>query len=246
MVGRAGIMSKAFWRSTLAACAVALLLPSVTVAQDTKAPPAGANPVGSWGNAKVTSETGVTSITLDPKQIEVVKAISGYFNEWQNLKGSFLQTDADKQRLRGRFFVKRPGRLRFEYSLPSRQLIIADGQNLAVQDLDIKTDDRIALDQTTFRLLLKNDVDLIRDARILEVQDSPDLVIVSLQDKSSEAPGKIRLFLTRSPALELKEWVMTDAQGRDTRVEIANLVKTEEIDPALFKIVNPGLKANQN
>jgi outer membrane lipoprotein-sorting protein len=246
MFGRAGMMSKAFWCSGLAACAIVLAVPTGARAQDTKAPPAASNPLGGWGNAKVTTESGVTSVTLDPKQVDVVKSISAYFNEWQNLKGNFLQTDAEKQRLRGRFFVKRPGRLRFEYSLPSRQLIVADGQMLAVQDLDIKTDDRIALDQTTFRILLKSDVDLIRDARILEVQDSPDLVIVSLQDKSSEAPGRIRLFLTRSPGLELKEWVTTDAQGRDTRVEIGNLVKTEEIDPALFKIVNPGLKATQN
>lgn len=210
-------------------------------AQDPKQP---ANPIGGWGAARVTTEPVVTGMTLDAKQMEIVKSVSGYFNELINLKGSFVQTDAEKQRLRGRFLVKRPGRLRFEYSLPSKQLIVSDGDMLAVQDLDLNTDDRIALDQTTFRILLRKDVDLIRDARILEVQEADDLIILALQDKNTETAGRIRLFLGKSPKIELKEWVTTDAQGRDTRVEIANLNTSEDIDPGLFKIVNPGMRKN--
>ena len=40
---------------------------------------------------------------------------------------------------------------------------------MAIQDLDLKTDERIELDYTPFRVLLRKDVDLLRDARILEV-----------------------------------------------------------------------------
>ena len=227
----------------VAAFAIALLgFAFGAAAQDPKQQPA--NPIGGWGAAKVTTEPAVTGLTLDAKQMEIVRSVSGYFNELINLKGNFVQTDAEKQRLRGRFLVKRPGRLRFEYSLPSKQLIVSDGDMLAVQDLDLNTDDRIALDQTTFRILLRKDVDLIRDARILEVQEADDLIIVALQDKNTDTAGRIRLFLSKTPKLELKEWVTTDAQGRDTRVEIGYLNTAEDIDPGLFKIVNPGMRKN--
>jgi outer membrane lipoprotein-sorting protein len=158
-----------------------------------------------------------------------------------NLRGAFVQTAADNKRLRGRFYVKRPGKLRFEYSLPSKQLIISDGQQLAIQDLDLNTDDRIALDQTVFRLLLRKDVDLIRDARILDLQEADDLIVLSLQDKAPDSPGRIRLFLTKTPNIELKEWVTTDAQG-EIRVELSGLVRSEDLDAGLFKIVSPALK----
>ena len=101
-------------------------------------------------------------IALEPQQVETVTKVSGYFNRLENLRGTFVQTAADNKRMRGTFFVKRPGRLRFEYNRPSRQLIVSDGKMLAIQDLDIQTDDRIALDQTPFRLLLRKDVDLLR------------------------------------------------------------------------------------
>jgi outer membrane lipoprotein-sorting protein len=210
------------------------------VAQDAKKDQP--NPVGggaAW-NAKVNNEA-TAGVELDAKQLALVGKVSAYFDGLNNLKGAFVQTGADNKRMRGRFFVKKPGRLRFEYALPSKQLIVSDGQMVAIQDFDINTDDRIALDQTPFRLLLKKDVDLLRDARIIDVQEADDIAVVILQDKNADATGRIKLFLSKSPALELKEWVTTDAQGLDTRLEVSGLVKSEEIDVALFKITSPSL-----
>lgn len=218
-------------------------LSGITLAQEAKKEPS--NPVGggTW-NAKVNPDASapVAGATLDAKQMELVNKVSAYFNQLDNLKGAFVQTGADNKRMRGRFFLKRPGRLRFEYALPSKQLIVSDGQMVAIQDFDINTDDRITLDQTPFRVLLRKDVDLLRDARILDAQEAEDLAVITLQDKSPDAPGKIKLFLSKLPQLELKEWVTTDAQGLDTRIEVSGLVKTEEIDVALFKITSPQIQ----
>jgi len=175
-------------------------------------------------------------ITLDESQVTVVKAVSDYFNALNTLKGSFVQTTSDQKRMKGKFSLMRPGKFRFDYARPSRQIIISDGEYLAIQDLDLNNEDRIALDQTPFRLLLRKNVDLLKDAQIMEVQQAEDLMVVALQDKSPDTPGRIKVYLSTKPELELKEWVTTDAQGLDTRVEIANVVKGEKLDAALFKI----------
>lgn len=202
---------------------------------------AAANPAGAW-DAKVAPEkAGTSGVALDEKQTELVKKVSGYFNDLKGLKGAFVQTGADKKRMRGKFYVKRPGKFRFDYALPSKQIIISDGEYLAIQDLDLNNEDRIALDQTPFRLLLRPDVDLLRDGRIVEAQEADDLMIVALQDKNPDTPGRIKLFLATKPELELKEWVTTDAQGLDTRVEVSELVKAEDLDANMFKIQSVGL-----
>ena len=214
---------------------------SGAIAQNPGKPPT--SPLGSppW-TANVKPESTVTGVTLEPQQIETVAKVSKYFNGLENLRGTFVQTASDNKRMRGKFFVKRPGRLRFEYNLPSKQLIVSDGKMLAIQDLDANTDDRLPLDQTPFRLLLRKDVDLLRDASIIEVQEAEDLIILALQDKSPDAPGQIRLFLTKAPDLELKEWVTTDSQGADTRVEVANLNRPEDLDVELFRVISPTLR----
>ena len=198
------------------------------------------NPIGGKFKTETTASASGSGITLDPKQVEAVKQVTAYFNDFQTLRGNFVQTDPDK-RQRGKFYVKKPGKLRFEYNPPSKQLIVSDGQQVAIQDLDIKTDDRISLDQTPFRILLKKDVDLMRDARIFDVQESEDLFVLTLQDKSPDAPGRIKLFMSRAPKIELKEWVTTDQQGKDTRVEVSNIDKSGDIDAGLFKITSPTL-----
>jgi len=60
------------------------------------------------------------AIAVSPRQVELVRQVSGYFNQLTILKGTFTQTGADSKRQRGKFHIMRPGRFRFEFSLPSR------------------------------------------------------------------------------------------------------------------------------
>jgi outer membrane lipoprotein-sorting protein len=191
-------------------------------------------------NAEVAPAKPGEAMTLNPHQTELVHKVSGYFSEINTLQGNFVQTGADNKRMKGKFYVKRPGRFRFDYARPSRQIVVSDGHYLSIQDLDLNNEDRVALDDTPFRLLLRSDVDLVRDAKIMEVQESEDLLVVGLVDKNPDTPGQIKLFLSTKPNLELKEWVTKDAQGLDTRVQVSDLTKSGELDAALFKIQTIG------
>ena len=195
-------------------------------------------PTDGWTGEVAPNNT--AGIILDAHQTKLVQKVSDYFASLQSLKGDFVQIGADKKRMKGKFFVKRPGRFRFDYSLPSRQIIVSDGEYLAIQDLDLNNEDRVALDQTPFRLLLRKDVDLLRDAKITEVQQADDLIVLGIEDKSPDSPGRIKLFLATKPNMELKEWVTTDAQGLDTRIELSQLVKADDLDANLFKIQQLG------
>jgi outer membrane lipoprotein-sorting protein len=209
------------------------------LAEDAKKP-LPPNPVGAQGSwtQTVNKEASISGEELDKRQIELIRKVTAYFNQMTEIKGLFVQTSADNKRARGKFYVQRPGRFRFDYSPPSRLVILSDGQYMAIQDLDLKTDDRVELDRTPFRVLLRKDVDLLRDANILEVKEVDDVIVLALQDKSPDTPGRIKLFLAKSPNLELREWVTTDSQGLDTRVELTEVTKAEALDPALFKATN--------
>lgn len=220
------------------ACAVVLgsfLGAGLGWAQEAKRP-LPPNPLGAeagW-KPKVSKEPGGPE-ELTKAQLALIKQIDLYFNQLPDIQGAFVQTNADSKRARGKFYMKRPGRFRFDYNPPSRLVITSDGQYLAIQDLDLKTDDRIALEQTPFRILLRKDVDLVRDAQILELQEVDDVIVISLQDKSPDNPGRIKLYMVKKPNLELKEWVTTDTQGLETRVELVDLAKVDNLDPGLFK-----------
>jgi outer membrane lipoprotein-sorting protein len=220
----------------LAAIAVVALTPAWALAQEPKKP-VPPNPVGAGGtwSQTVSKEAAIAGEEFDKKQMELIQKVATYFNQMTEIKGLFVQTSADNKRLRGKFYVQQPGRFRFDYNPPSRLVILSDGQYMAIQDFDMKTDDRVELDRTPFRVLLRKDVDLLRDAHILEVKEVDDVIVLALQDRNPDNPGRIKLFLAKKPGLELKEWITTDSQGLDTRVELTEVGKTESLDPALFK-----------
>ncbi len=200
--------------------------------------------LGSGWSAEV-APGGTSGITLDQAQAEIVNKVNSYFNRLDNLSGRFVQTGADGKVMRGKFAMKRPGRFRFDYARPSLQVIISDGRYLAIQDHDLNNEDRVQLDQTPFRLLLRMDVDLLRDARISEVQDAGDQIALTLRDKSPDTSGAIRLVFSTQPEFELKEWITRDAQGLDTRVEIGNLDRSTEVDARQFVIKPMGAAFRQ-
>lgn len=173
-------------------------------------------------------------IVLSPKQIGLLAQINEYLNSLQNIEGRFVQTDHRNEETKGRFYVRRPGRLRFDYSAPSRLRIVSDGEYLSIEDHDLKTVDKFPLDATPIQLLLGQDVNLTRDAVILDMRQDDTAVVVTLRDKHGSAAGQLQLFF-RLPELELYEWVITDAQGLDTRIELADLQKSEEKAEDFFK-----------
>ena len=80
----------------------------------------------------------------------------------------------------------------------------------------------------------------MRDAQIMEVQESDNGIVVALQDKNPDAGGQITLFLATKPDLELKAWVTKDAEGIETRIEVSDLAKGVQLDADWFKIAPIG------
>jgi outer membrane lipoprotein-sorting protein len=171
---------------------------------------------------------------IGAEQAKAVKRINAYFNNIINLQGSFEQVDSTEKRTTGRFYVQRPGKIRFDYAPPSALRIIADGKFLAIEDSDLKTVEKYPIQSTPFRLLLAESVDLDRDARIVGVEAQEGTLSVSLEDKSNDAAGGIRLVFASGSELQLKEWLITDAQGLTTRVTVNDVVSGRKVAADFF------------
>jgi len=195
---------------------------------------------------EVTNDTAGDTANLSAEDLELIRQVNDYFNLITDLQGTFVQTSSENELTNGKFFVKRPGRLRFDYSAPSRLRIVVDGEWLTIEDEEDPANiQRVGLSQTPFRMLLTKDVNLLRDANILGIARGEDVVILTLADKREPSTGQIKLFFS-IPELELKEWIVTDSQGLDTRVEIANLDRDQIINPKLFEPSEFKLPDSQN
>jgi outer membrane lipoprotein-sorting protein len=225
------------WSTTAVLCLNALAM-CPAYAQDAKKPAANPVAVATPSGQASPNNAGVGGERLSKQQVDAVQKVSLYFNQLTALKGTFVQTSADGKRQHGKFYIKRPGLFRFDYALPSKLVIVSDGKYVAIQDHDLNTDDRWDLEYTPFRMLLREDVNLLRDARFFDVRDTTDTIALGLVDKASDDASRIELVLAKTPTLHIKEWTAKDAQGFDTRIVLTGLTKADDLDPGLF---NPAL-----
>src|SRR5687767_1333581 len=77
---------------------------------------------------------------------EIAQKLAGI----QTMNGEFLQFNPDGSQQQGKFYIARPGRVRFEYE-PARNLIVSDGDMVLVHDRKLQTYDLWPLSQTPLR-----------------------------------------------------------------------------------------------
>ena len=161
--------------------------------------------------------------------------VSGYLNGLEHLQGAFLQVAPGGGLSEGQFYLRRPGRLRFEYQPPTELLVVADGTWVTIQEEGFGAPQRYPISATPLSLLLEPDVDLKRDAKILKVERRPGLLQITLAATDEETPGELTLVFD-DPSLQLRQWVIKDAQGLQTTIALRNVQTGIRADNALFTV----------
>jgi outer membrane lipoprotein-sorting protein len=173
---------------------------------------------------------------LDAEQRAMVTKVNGYLTSVHTLVGDFVQIGPDRRRTEGKFYLQKPGRMRFEYNDPNPLELIADGKSLAIRDRRLATQDLLLLSQTPLRFLLSNQVDLLKEGNLVNVYQD-DVFITLVVEEKQTLGGSHRLMLMFSTKdTQLKQWTVTDPQGYETTVALYNLDASRKPDPGLFRI----------
>ena len=185
---------------------------------------------GGAARAETSAATPETSLSEEDKL--ALSEASAYLSALENMQGDFLQVGPDGSVAEGKFYLRRPGKLRFEYEPPEDLLVVADGTWVAVKDSSAAAQ-RYPIASTPLSLILSKKVDLLEEARILNVEEQPGSLLVTMADRSGEAPGQITLIFDR-PRMQLRQWVVTDVQGLQTTVALRNIETGIRADNSLF------------
>ena len=159
--------------------------------------------------------------------------VSAYLNSIRTLQGDFVQIGPEGQLDQGRFYLEKPGRMRFEYRPPNPVLIVADGRTVAVANRKLKTVNRYPLSSTPLDLILADNMDLRHDNSIMAVRHEPGLLIVEARSSTSRNKPNLSLVFA-DPVLELRQWTIVDDQGLQTTVALRDLEQGVVVDSQMF------------
>jgi len=163
--------------------------------------------------------------------------ISAYLNSLTTAQGEFTQINADGSISSGMLYIKRPGRVRFEYAAPDDSLVMAGGGQVAIFDAKSnQPPEQYPLKRTPLNLILERKVDLARAAMVVGHSSSgPDTTVIA-QDPEHPEYGTIALIFSNDP-VQLKEWIITGEDGSQTTVLLGEMTYGVDLSPRLFSIV---------
>src|SRR5690606_31825095 len=113
---------------------------------------------------------------------DVVQRIADHFSNVRTMTGEFVQFGPRGEQTGGKFYIERPGKIRFDYEPPARFRVISDGTTVVVENRKMNTADIYPLSKTPLRLLLGERIDLSA-ANVQSVSEEEDLTTVRLVDR---------------------------------------------------------------
>lgn len=168
-----------------------------------------------------------------------VARIAAYLNDVRSLKARFIQVGPNGELAQGDLYLRRPGRLRFEYDPPSPLLLVADGFWLILQDKELEQVSRWPVNDTPLGVLVADDIELDgQRTRVTEVGRRAGVLTVTLIDRERPDEGSVTLVFSDSP-LRLRQWRIVDAQGGVTNLSLQRIQLNPKLDPELFVFTDP-------
>jgi outer membrane lipoprotein carrier protein len=194
--------------------------------------------------ALFTAVLAFTALTLSgqPAAAGGEDRLDAYLKGLTSLKSEFTQVtfNADRTRMmeaHGTFYLQRPGRFRWEYDTPNRQVIVADGNRVYLHDLDLEQ----VSHQSQAKALRGTPALLLADGgpvenhfttNPIESRDGRDWV--ELKPKAMDT-DVVRIELGFGGP-ELDSMIMEDSFGQMTRLNFSATQRNPSLDPKLFKV----------
>ena len=156
-------------------------------------------------------------------QSNPLSQVQSHLRAVNTMTANFTQTDRRGRSMSGKLFLKRPGKIRFQYGNNVPMLVVANGKHLTFVDYQVKQVQSWPIGNSPLSVLLNPSQDLSRYAKVLE--NTPQVISVTARDPKRPQFGRISMVFAKVPSapagLMLTGWTMVDAQNNLTTVRLS-------------------------
>jgi len=167
-----------------------------------------------------------------------VPQIEQYFNGIRSLKARFVQSNPNGSVVQGTLYVRRPGRMRFEYDTPSQLKVVADGTQVTLWDPATRDFGQWPIGWTAASFLVREPFKLSGDITVESLQRAGDGLQLTLTQTRKPQEGKIIVRLGERP-LALRGWTIIDNRGNKVDVSLTDARTGMQLADSLFKYDGP-------
>jgi outer membrane lipoprotein-sorting protein len=167
-----------------------------------------------------------------------VPEIEQYINSIRTLQARFVQNNPNGSVVQGTLYLRRPGRMRFEYDAPSQLKIVADGSQVTLWDPKTRDFGQWPIGWTAASFLVRDQLRLSGDLTVQSLQRTGDGLQLTVVQTKKPQEGKIIVRLAENP-LALRGWSIIDNRGSKVDVALVDVRSGMQLADSLFKYDGP-------
>ena len=174
-----------------------------------------------------------------------IERLDAYYARVQSFHAGFQQVVMDEnmaplEESSGNVLIRRPDKFRWDYAVPNEQLIVGDGKDVWIYDIDLEqvTVRRLksAIGETPAALLAGGG-DLKKDFTLSDVGNIVEIHWIELTPKDKESNFKLMRMGFDGDDLRLME--LLDQLDQTTRIIFSNIIENSDIDNEKFHFTPP-------
>lgn len=180
-------------------------------------------------------------------QEKSLKPIENYLSSLKTMVADFKQVAPDGTVSTGKFHLKRPKQMRWQYNPPTPILMVTRGNYLTYYDYDLNQVSDIPLEDTLLGVLSQKQISF-NDPKIAvaENYEQDGLRVVTFLQKEQPDNGSLSMVFDQKPAIALRQLILVDATQQTTSITFANRKENTEVTDKVFKFKDPRTGGKRN
>lgn len=190
-------------------------------------------------NEEFSNLIGQTETPREDKYQRELKRIEHYLNSITTIVSEFTQVAPDGSLASGKFYLKRPGQMRWQYEPPTPVLMIADKWHFIYYDYELEQVTQLPIESNLASLIARKHINLNDSELVIEdLVTSPGAARIKLYQKDKKEEGQLLLEFSDQP-LKIRNIVVTDAQGQTTTISLNKARFGVPLEKSLFVWKDP-------
>jgi outer membrane lipoprotein-sorting protein len=177
------------------------------------------------------------AVPLTPQDTADLQRIAAYLNGIHTMYARFQQSSPGNATVTGHVWMARPGRMRFEYDLPTPILLLADRFYVYYVDKELVQMSKVGLKSTPAWLLLRDPI-TFDDLMVTRFERGANALRITVIQENEPDIGSLTMVFSERP-LALRQWSIVDQQRKTITVSLYDTQFGIALDPKLFVYQDP-------
>ncbi len=182
------------------------------------------------------------SLASNNIQPATIARVEQYLQKLTSLQANFMQSAPNGDISSGKFFLKRPGKMRWQYDAPTPILMVSDGSVMTYYDSELDQVTDLPIDDSLAGFLAQKDIKFNSKAiQIEEASQQNSIIRIRITQTDKKADGELTMEFSDSP-LQLRNLILKDAQAQTTNISLSDAKFDLPLEDKLFVRPSNALK----